>query len=189
MEGERRTSSSSSRQPSISAITSGTLVPRRPSYIYEQQQNMNQMIPSSSLTLSSQKLTVDGARAGEGGIKVQQQRQYSLGTSNQVVINPTSGNLDEDSSYALAIRSSCAPIRNSSVMAKNGYNSVSSQSSSSQSEDGDEDDRISVNNNNIISGQVIEAPRRGEGSRLEGGGVTDSVLTESGLKCDIVEYL
>lgn len=175
VEGERRTSSSS-RQPSISAITSGTLVPRRSFYIHEQQQNMNQMIPSSSLTSSFQKLTDDGQRGG------QERRSSSL--------IPTSGNFDEDSSYALAIKSSCLSIRKSSVSSeKNGYNSVSSQSSSSSSSRSgvdDENDRIFVNNNNNVPGQVIQSSTTMSSTSREGA---SSSLTEGGLKCDIVEYL
>lgn len=182
MEGKKG-KPSSSRQPSISAITSETLVPRRHSYVYEQQQSVDQMmIPSSSLASTSLKLTDDGTRRGH-----QKPRRSLQGSSNQVVIiHPTSCSLDEDSSYALAIKSSCTSIRNSSVMTKSGYNSVSSQSSSSQSEDGDDDDRRPVNNNNNDPDQVIQSSisRLEDGSRESG-----PVSRQSGLKCDIVEYL
>lgn len=141
------------------------------------------MIPSSSLTLSSHKLTDDGQRGG------QQRRSSSLETNSQVI--PTSGNLDDDSSYALAIKSSCLSIRKSSVPDGNGHNSVSSHSSSSSSSSSqsgvdDENDRIYLNNNNNVPGQLIQSSTISSSTRE---GESSSSLTEGGLKCDIVEYL
>lgn len=107
--------------------------------------------------------------------------------------------IDEDSSYALAIKSSCSGSKDGSfhgvgtLTCRN--NSIDDSGSASSSSSESNDAEMALNNNNLIVDNGAQSNISGIGGGGQGGGERKEVEgtadseSKTVLKCDIVEYL